>query len=131
MAEVLRTWLCDDAYVFFRDGFSVVLVVNAENLCQSVILAAIKEYSLYANVVKLIIIRWSFLPVLLRFRRFLLRSITLDRSMGETRPRSCRTDVANTTADLSETLLRSHAVVSKGREIVFFALVFWLWFSLD
>ena len=26
VAEVRRTWLCHDAYVFFRDGFSVVLV---------------------------------------------------------------------------------------------------------
>jgi cobyrinic acid a,c-diamide synthase len=42
--------------VLFREGFSVVLVVDAENLCQSLILATIKKYSLYASVVKLVII---------------------------------------------------------------------------
>jgi len=61
MAEVQRTRLCDDAYVFFRDSFSVVLVVDAKNLCQSLILAAIKEYCLYASVVKLVIIYLEFL----------------------------------------------------------------------
>ena len=38
-----ETRLCDDAYVFFRDSYSVVLVVDTENLCQSLILAAIKN----------------------------------------------------------------------------------------
>lgn len=61
MTEVRRTRLCNDAYVFFRHGFSVVLVVDAENLCQSLILAAIKEYSLYSGVVKLVIILLEFL----------------------------------------------------------------------
>ena len=64
MAEVRRTRLCDDTYVFFRDDFSVVLVVDAENLYQSLILAAIKEYSLYASVVKLVIIPLKFLTSL-------------------------------------------------------------------
>ena len=61
MAEVRRTRLCNDGYVFFRDGFSVVLVVDAENLCQSSILAAIKEYPHYASVVNLPIILLEFL----------------------------------------------------------------------
>ena len=43
MAEVRRTRLRDDAYVFFHDSYSVVLIVDAEDLCQSLIFAAIKE----------------------------------------------------------------------------------------
>jgi len=50
VGEVRKTRLCDDAYVFFRYGFSVVLVVDVKNLCQSFMLAAIKEYSLYAKM---------------------------------------------------------------------------------
>ena len=60
MAEVRRIRLCDDTYVFFCDGFFVILVVDAENLCPSLILAAFKEYSLYASVVKLVIIPLEF-----------------------------------------------------------------------
>ena len=61
MAEVRRTKLCDDNYVFFSGGFSVLLVVDAENLCQSLILAPIKEYSLHASVGKLFTFSLEFL----------------------------------------------------------------------
>ena len=47
--------------MFLHEGFSVVLVVDAENLCPSLILAVIKEYFLYASVVKLVIILLEFL----------------------------------------------------------------------
>ena len=110
----------------------MVLVIDAENLCQSLILSTIKEYSLYAIVVKLVTIQLEFLTIFLRSRRILLRSITLDRSIGDTRPRSCRTDVANKTADLSETPVQSQAFASDCIEqLAFFTLVIGLWLSLN
>ena len=63
VAEVGRTRLCDNAYVFFRESLSVVLVIDAENLCQGLILSTIKEYSLYAMVVKLVTIQLEFLTI--------------------------------------------------------------------
>src|SRR6218665_1171122 len=36
------------------ESLSVVLVIDAENLCRSLILSTIKEYSRYARVVKLV-----------------------------------------------------------------------------
>lgn len=50
----------------------------------------------------------------------MLRSITLDWLIGDTRPRLCRTDVANTAADVSETPVRSQALAMESREIVIF-----------
>src|SRR6218665_1077608 len=47
-------------YVFFRESLSVVLVMDADNLCQSLILSTIKEYFLYAIVVKLVTILLEF-----------------------------------------------------------------------
>ena len=41
----------------------MVLVIDAENLCQSLILSTIKEYSLYAIVVKLVTIQLEFLTI--------------------------------------------------------------------
>jgi len=103
MAEVQRTRLCDDAYVFFHDHFSVVLVVDAKNLCQSLILAAIKEYSLYTSVVKLVIIHLDFLASFTAFSVDLALINYLDWSIGDTTARSSRTDVANIAANLSKT----------------------------
>jgi len=57
-----------------------------------------------------------------------LASIDYFRSVDrrhDTTPRSCRTDVANTAADLSETPVRSQALASEGRGIV----IFWHWCS--
>ena len=61
-----RNWLCDDICVlpwwyFCGSG------ADAKKLCQSLILAAIKEYSLNASVVKLIII---LLEILTSFAAF-------------------------------------------------------------
>jgi len=120
MAEVRRTRLCGDAYVFFRDSFSVVLVVNAKNLCQSLILVAIKEYSLYAGVVKLVIIQLEFLASFAAFSVDLALINYLDWSISDITPRSSRTDVANVAANLSETPVQLQAVASEGREVVIF-----------
>ena len=58
-----------NAYVFFRESLSVVhvLVIDAENLCQSFILSTIKEYSLYAIVVKLLTIQLEFITIFSAF----------------------------------------------------------------
>ena len=99
----------------------MVRVVDAENVCPGLILAVIKiilplcqcgqtgHHS--AGVPR------EFCCVLggSCFDRLLL-----DRSIGDTRPRSCRTDVANTAADLSETPVRSQDLASEGREIAIF-----------
>jgi len=102
----------------------VVLVVDVENLCQSSILAAIKEFSLYATVrvVKLVVF---ILPEFLTsFAAFSADLASIDyfrsRSSGDTRRKSCRTDVANTAADLSETPVRWQSLTREGREIVIF-----------
>src|SRR6218665_3875609 len=65
--------------------------------CVSLILSTIKEYYLYAKVVKLVTIQLEFLTI---FPAFSSDLGSLDQSIGDTRPRSCRTDVANTVADL-------------------------------
>src|SRR6218665_1627181 len=45
------------------ESLSVVLVIDAENLCQSLILSTIKEYFRYPRVVKLVIIQLEFLTI--------------------------------------------------------------------
>ena len=45
------------------ESLSVVLVIDDENLCQSLILSNIKEYSLYARLVELVTILLEFLTI--------------------------------------------------------------------
>src|SRR6218665_1197779 len=51
--------MCSSVRVFLH----VVLVIDVENLCQSLILSTIKEYYLYARVVKLVTIQLVFLTI--------------------------------------------------------------------
>ena len=84
-----------------------MVLVDDENLCPSLIFAAIKEYSLYASVVKQVIILLEFLT---SFAAFSTDLVLIDyfRSVDRRHEtRACKTDVANTAADLSETPIRS------------------------
>ena len=45
----------------------MVFVIDADNLCQSLILSTIKEYSLYSRVVQLVIIQLEFLTIFPEF----------------------------------------------------------------
>src|SRR6218665_1552260 len=53
--------MCSSVRVF--QTLSVVLVIDAENVCQNLILSTIKEYYLYARVVKLVTIQLKFLTI--------------------------------------------------------------------
>ena len=86
----------------------------------NLILVAIKEYCLYAGVAKLVIIQLEFLASFAVFLVDLASINNLDWSIGDTTARSCRTDVADIAANLSETPVQSQAIVSKGREVVTF-----------
>src|SRR6218665_235408 len=91
--------------MFFRESLSVVLVIDAENLCQSLILSTIKEYSLYAIVVKLVTIQLEFVTIFPALSADLASTDyfePVDRR-HETKIGENSTDVANTAADLSET----------------------------
>ena len=103
--------MCSSVVVFCGSG------VGAKNLCQSLILTAIKVYTPWMPVWS----NWSsfcgrFSRILLRSWQILLRSITLDQSIGDTRPRSCKTCAANTAADLSAKLVQLQALTSEGRD---------------
>src|SRR6218665_1690977 len=112
-----------NAYVFFRESLSVVhvLVIDAENLCQSLIFSTIKEYSLYSIVVKLLTVQLEFITIFPAFSADLALidySNPLDRSIGDTRPRSCRTGVANTAVDLSETCPPEFLFFRENRNVI-------------
>jgi len=94
---------------------SLWYLLSTPRTCVKVDPCGHQKYSLYASMVQMVIIQLEFLASFAAFWVDLALINYLDWSIGDTTPRSCRTDVANITrSSLSETPVQSQAVVSTG-----------------